>query len=304
MELRCFLDGHPTGFIGTSTIVGSCNGLLCVQTRVFHTLPPTLYILNPAIREVMQVPRIRTTSDVVGYSFGFGFSPSVNDYKIVIIYMGALVGHNVMIGRVAVCSLTTKSWKDIEFGIVKGRSFCSQSLNVDGSIFWLARNVLIFEGWKFIALALVSFDLALEEFKVIPTPLSRGEGVAKLAVYEKRLALLHSSFAPNSVIDLWVIEEGIGASWSKMFTFGPYPYHLRPLTICRSQIVGTIFYTGKFQFMEEEGEKKEKKDDIFFINLTSNEFKVIADRRYGRSGCSFEYVESLLSPSNIELRKP
>ncbi|CAH9142005.1 unnamed protein product [Cuscuta epithymum] len=166
-------------------------------------------------------------------------------------------------------------------------------------MFWFARNRLEFEE------SIVSFDLALEEFKVIPAPaLFRGE--AKLAVYEERLALLHSSFAPNSsnyVIDLWVIEEGIGASWSKKFTFGPYPYSLQPLTICRNHIVGVVSYIGMYH-MEEEWEKRGKTNYIFIINISSNEFKVTNDRKRGYTGRSFEYVESLLSPSNILLGNP
>ncbi|CAH9094774.1 unnamed protein product [Cuscuta epithymum] len=310
MELRGVLDGHPTGSIRPDRILGCCHGLLCVQTSQLEVVPLTLSMWNPAIRGVMPVPRSRTQSRVIDYKVGFGFSPSLDGYKIVIIYTGS--DHVSLVVRgVEVYSLATNSWKDIEFDILDRRCLIKESLNVNGSIFWLATNLLEFEedeGWRInTPLALVSFDIASEEFKLMPTP-PLFEGVAKLAVYEKRLALLHSTFDPNSsnsVIDLWVIEEGIGVSWSKKFTFGPYPYYLQPLTICRNQIIGAVSYFEKVQCLEEEEEgvikvKKAKTDDIYLINLTSNEFKVIAGSRYGDTGRCFEYVESLLSPSNIQ----
>ncbi|CAH9060147.1 unnamed protein product [Cuscuta epithymum] len=296
--LREVQVGPPIDSVRPHRIIGSYNGLLCLQTGPLSTLSPTLSIWNPAIREVMRVPRSRAANDgTVFCNLGFGFSPFVKDYKIVITYE---TWDNAVSG-VEVYSLATNSWKNIEFGCLDGICCFSVSLDVNGSIFWLARKTGLDR-----SRVIFSFDLALEEFKLIPTPpLSRDEE-PKLIVYENRPALLYSCIARNSgnsTIDLWVIEEGMGAFWSKKFTFGPYPYSIHPCTICRNQIVCTgVMYCSKVQHKEEGVGDSRIKVDTFFINLASQDIKVLDESRYGYSGRhSFEYVESLLSLSNIQL---
>ncbi|XP_028760809.1 putative F-box protein At3g16210 [Neltuma alba] len=64
-------------------IVGSSNGLLCIQFSDFGH-PHTFVLWNPATRELKMVP---TTIEFRGdYTIGFGFSMIANDYKIVNIY--------------------------------------------------------------------------------------------------------------------------------------------------------------------------------------------------------------------------
>ncbi|CAH9139651.1 unnamed protein product [Cuscuta epithymum] len=292
--LREVQVGLPIDSDRPHRIVGSCNGLVCLQSigRL-----DTLSIWNPAIREVMRVPATRT--GIILCLLGFGYSPFVNDYKIVVTYET----WGTAVSGVEVYSLATNSWKNIESSCLDVICGFSVSLNVNGSIFWLPRKTGLGR-----SRVIFSFDLALEEIKLIATPpLSRDEE-PKLIVYENRPALLYSRIARNSgnsTIDLWVIEEGIGAFWSKKFTFGPYPYSIHPCTICRNQIVCTgVMYCSKVQHKEEGvGDSGIKVDRCtFFINLASKDIKVLDESRYGYSGRhSFEYVESLLSPSNIQL---
>ncbi|CAH9139652.1 unnamed protein product [Cuscuta epithymum] len=295
--LREVQVGPPIDSDRPHRIVGSCNGLVCLQTGRPDT--PTLSIWNPAIREVMQVPRSRTLDATKVHYLGFGFSPLVNDYKIIVMTFatwGDMVKN--VVSRIKVYSLATNSWKDIEFSCLDGIRLSSPSLNVNGLIFCLASKTGL-DGSHVI----VSFDLASEEIKLIPTPLS-GKEEAKLIVYENRAALLYSSYGPNSSnidVDLWVIEEGIGSVWSKKWTFCPYSF-IRPCTICTNLIVCTgVFCFKKFQLEEEEKDYSDIEVDTFLINLASNEFKVVDESTYGYSGNSFEYVESLVSPSNIQV---
>ncbi|CAH9069603.1 unnamed protein product [Cuscuta europaea] len=304
--LREVQVGPPIDSIRPHRILGSCNGLVCLQTG--GRLDP-LSMWNPALREVMRVPRSRTLR--VHY-LGFGFNPFVNDYKIIVMtYASWRDMVNNVVSGVEVYSLATNSWKDIEFSCLDGIRGFSQSLNVNGSIFWLARKTGLDQ-----SLVIVSFDLALEDFILIPTPALSGEGEAKLTVYENRPALFYSSFSTNSsnsALDLWVIEEGIGTFWSKKCTFGPYPFSIHPWTIwfsihpwtiCRNHIVCSgVSYFSTVQ-LEEGDDYSDVKVDTFLINLASNEYKVLYESTYGYSGHSFEYVESLLSLRNIQLGNP
>ncbi|CAH9067806.1 unnamed protein product [Cuscuta epithymum] len=138
MVLHEVQDGPPIYIIGASKIVCSCNGLLCVEIRLSRPpIPPTLSIWNPAIGEYMQVPTIRrVNADVSNYHLSFGFRPFVNVYKIVLI---CEVLGEVVVG-VQVYSLTTNSWKDIEFGNLEGKCWFHQSITVNGSVFWFIQD--------------------------------------------------------------------------------------------------------------------------------------------------------------------
>lgn len=70
-----FVDFTPRTDI---TIVGSCNGLLCVQ----QLNNDVVYLWKPAIRKTFQAPPslINIKGD---YLVGFGFNPTIEEYKIV-----------------------------------------------------------------------------------------------------------------------------------------------------------------------------------------------------------------------------
>ncbi|KAI9122476.1 hypothetical protein K1719_006316 [Acacia pycnantha] len=87
-------------------IINSCNGLICVRSDSDASSSGTfLFILNPATRAVRMVPGvIDGHADGVFY-FGFGFSPFLNDYKIVKIFMSDVNK------RVEVYSLNTDTWR-------------------------------------------------------------------------------------------------------------------------------------------------------------------------------------------------
>ena len=90
--------------VRTLRIVGSSNGILCLGFRHF-------ILWNPATREILHLPEFtsRTTSNSL---IGFGFSPIVNDYKIVKLSLPKR-GANHRASLVQVFSLRTRSWKDV-----------------------------------------------------------------------------------------------------------------------------------------------------------------------------------------------
>ncbi|KAK4254251.1 hypothetical protein QN277_009655 [Acacia crassicarpa] len=233
-----------------SSMIGSSNGLLCVELGDVKFDPPSsLFLLNPATREVMKVPR--STNDVGSYcDFGFGYSSVVGDYKIVRIHKERNNSQIIcVVDPVEVYSLRTGSWKEVEFGVIQGAYFLHNPFAVNGAIFWLGT---ILEG-EYCRRMIISFDLAMEVFTLIRIPSSTFAPPLPplsqyvLDVYENKLAMIHhyvhelKEVLEYSFIDLWVLEEGSGAygkscSWSKKNRIRADPpsllFHWRNEIVC------------------------------------------------------------------------
>ncbi|KAI9127171.1 hypothetical protein K1719_001730 [Acacia pycnantha] len=289
--LDCKMELHEVNiapFFDSSTtfkIVGSCNGLVCVDVDPDSVFSPSLSLWNPATREIRQLPPNRKVLQLPLYTHlffrvGFGFSPIDNDYKIVVIYFAyplAALSHAVAY------SLSSESWKEVEFGIENVAIFHG-SVNVSGAMFWLGFS------WKDSIIGsfhnvIVSFDIAKEVFTLItldcliPRP--------TLSVYENKLAILCLSEMEDSeaLIELWVMEDGSGASWAKKYCSCLIPSVVRPvMTIWMNQIV-----------CDERECYHEAK--ITLLNITTNEWKAINIRKCGRangSGFIYNHAESLV----------
>ncbi|KAI9126953.1 hypothetical protein K1719_001512 [Acacia pycnantha] len=178
----------------STRLIGSINGLLCLYPFV---------LWNPATRDVRQLPLPREQYDPCRSTTGFGYSPIVNDYKIVRIYSNFKRDGYTLIGA-EIYSLSTDSWKDVDLGVLQGVKLdlhCFNNVSANGSIFWHGLN----------SDAIVSYDIATEVFTLIPfsAPLS-----TILNVYDDKLALVSIK---NKWIELWVLEKGIDSSsetWS------------------------------------------------------------------------------------------
>ncbi|KAK4254250.1 hypothetical protein QN277_009654 [Acacia crassicarpa] len=277
-----------------SSMIGSSNGLLCVELGDVKFDPPSsLFLLNPATREVMKVPR--STKDVRRCChFGFGYSSVVGDYKIVMIHKERINSRSIIcVDRVEVYSLRTGSWKEVEFGVIQGACFLYNPVAVNGAIFWLG---IILEG-EHCRRMIISFDLAMEAFTLIRIPSSAF--VPRLVqyvldVYENKLAMIHQyvnelkEALEYTFIDIWVLEEGSGAygkscSWSKKYGIRADPFSLRPICLWRNEIA--CFNPND--------------PDLLFSLTANNELK-----RFHQSLCQgympecFFYAESLASMCN------
>ncbi|KAI9127200.1 hypothetical protein K1719_001759 [Acacia pycnantha] len=211
-----------------TALIGSSNGLLCV--KLGHSIPdhpPSLFLLNPATREVRRVPlstKYDDDTDIYYYFSGFGYSPVVKDYKIVRIHGTRIyriwMNHNqisfpftVDVERVEVFSLRTGSWKEVEFGVKRKVRIKSKPVTVNGAIFWLGWEVADRRG------LIVSLDLAMEVFTLIPMPSSTIiDSIQEIVldVYDNKVAMHHRSYAHAYICELWMLEEGscaYGKSW-------------------------------------------------------------------------------------------
>ncbi|XP_028781199.1 putative F-box protein At3g21120 [Neltuma alba] len=222
----------------------SNHGLLCLEiVNKCHSL----FLYNPATREVKQVSRRLERFTGTVFDVGFGFNPILNDHNIVRLFVS---GYDEMVNKVEVNSLNMGSWKEVEVGnlrVVKLKH--GESFSANGAIFWFGYTVKhkVYNGKKCEIAGrvwIVSFDVAKEASTLIPMPaeIRYKDGVSS-AVYEYKLAILYPTAIENSEtssIDLWVMEEGTGPSgekwtWTKKYTTSPfprrYPWKLCPQTI-------------------------------------------------------------------------
>ena len=97
------------------------------------------------------------------FYFGFGFSPILNDYKIVRVYFSYLVV------RAEVFSLSDGSWKEIDVGSLERVRIYFEAVAFNGAIFWSGAVLEDEEDVDGVSV-MVSFDLAKEVFTLIPLP--------------------------------------------------------------------------------------------------------------------------------------
>ncbi|RAL51934.1 hypothetical protein DM860_010652 [Cuscuta australis] len=264
-------------------IVGSSNGLLCLRIKQELHIS-TLLLWNPAIRELRMTPRVG------GYhwlSVGFGFSPIINDYKVLIIRK---TDYYMRTFRVEVYSLTSgsSSWKVVESKILEGISLKGTSVTANGVMFWHVGNDD--------ADMILSFDIALEVFTLIPFPVVANRDLCfRLAVYENKLAMLVEDcswrISKPEPIALWVMDKGDeacsygeGWSWSKKCN-AAIPHYVNPLMIWKSEIVCKVCENGKWR--------------IALFNVTTSEFNMIVMHDsefigFMRGLECIDYVESLV----------
>ncbi|KAK4259394.1 hypothetical protein QN277_005732 [Acacia crassicarpa] len=280
MQVWEFQNPLLLSYVKQGKILGSSNGLFCVQIDKPDGSPHFLLVCNPAIREVRLVPETNIRKDHWNHLVGFGFSPIINDYKIVIAY-SSFDHANVSI--VKVYSLSSGSWKEEKKFRLNdtGGGVSSSGVTVNGVMFWWGyKTVGEVDGKNLI----VSFDLAVEVFTVTPTPQLHEH--VDFTVYEEKLAILSSiQDSTHSLIDLWVMEEGVGASgeiwvWTKKYSIDIYPRFLSPRTIWRNEIVG--YSLG------------ERESTVVFLNLTTKKTWKFAIGKFACKEWIFNYAESLV----------
>ncbi|KAI9084730.1 hypothetical protein K1719_033374 [Acacia pycnantha] len=201
-------------------LVYSSNGLLCV--KLGGNSQDCLWLWNPAIRVVRQVPK--SPNNYEFFSVGFGFSPIINDYKIVKFIIPV---HFVV--QAEVYSFRTGLWRKVEIGNLEGvYGLICGAFPLNGAIFWIGEKKCVVGHNKIRFDLIVSFDIATEVFTLIPFPTMAPAHRCyyTLASFENKLALFFPVDIENSesyVIDLWVLEVYADPSrerwsWAKIYT--------------------------------------------------------------------------------------
>ncbi|KAI9084724.1 hypothetical protein K1719_033368 [Acacia pycnantha] len=293
--------------------VYSSNGLLCVDLR--GKSQDSLWLWNPAIRVVRQLPKSFNHFEYEYFSVGFGFSPIVNDYRIVKLFFS---GGFVVQGKVY--SLRMGLWRKVEVGNLEGvYGLRLRAFPCNGDIFWIGHKEDMEKHSKNCLDLIVSFDIAKEVFTLIPFPTrtSAYGSFNTLASYESKLAIFFGTDIENSesyVIDMWVLEECAYPSrerwsWAKIYTSRPnlFPsFIIWPKIIYRNEIVCLLEELPRYQI---QGEEESYKGKFILCNLTTDEFKLFDIPIWSWSLGIFhyfslailDYVESLVLLDNFHI---
>ncbi|KAI9074657.1 hypothetical protein K1719_043373 [Acacia pycnantha] len=332
LQVRGVPNPPSTHSLSDASIVGSCNGLLCLKIPELNRSPHSLSLWNPATTAVRHVPGTRTDIPYFGdCETGFGFSPIVNDYKIVRTY----AEFGGVVTKAEVFSLNRGTWKVIDIGNLKGVRLKYETVTANGAIFWFGELVGENQEAGDKVDVIVSFDIAKEVFTVIPRPDLDYTADEKLTVYENKLAILcdigEDDHEIPYMVDLWVLDEGTCASgqtwrWTKRYTSCPLSCTLDSKTIWRNEIVGKPDYEDKrtrnalypswtkrytsspsmtsrrkkivCKPASEERDYKGRRNVLYMMNLTTNEVKRSVIPCRDTIILIYNYVESLVSVGN------
>ncbi|XP_026421264.1 F-box protein At3g07870-like [Papaver somniferum] len=229
---------------GTGAIVGSCNGLVCISIPYTHHIDDPIYICNPTLGEQITLPRFtlmvknknnveyKKTTYLDGHLVsGFGYNTKTDEYKVVRIHYFVSRRSELSKGQVQVYTLGSGSgWRnkeDISYSLQRYyrcptaclnrmrfsynhvEEICSpwRGILADGALHWLD------EEWN-----IVAFELAEEEFSLLPSPPCFRPGVVNfftLQVLEERLCVAKGH--DGDQLDIWSFKKET-SEWENMFS--------------------------------------------------------------------------------------
>lgn len=271
------------------SVVGTCNGLVCLADLDRSFCETSIVIWNPSIRKYVTLPTnprtLPTSPSVCGYwrHFAFGYDSRNNDYKVLRIMEQGYWSRRTDPCEFEVWSLTRGSWKiisDAAKNMYVSRT--DSPAFVNGALHWVQESLIV---W---------FDMASELFGDIVMPeLAFREGLCSMSRYGESLALFdldRRRTDPNEfTFDMWVMKEyGVAESWTKLFT----------VNICRSD---TLLLAKPFGFIRSEVVLKKlprrygESRSLLSVDLNS---KLVRD--IGIEGYESEIVEYMFMDSFVE----
>ncbi|KAK7848032.1 F-box/kelch-repeat protein At3g06240 [Quercus suber] len=253
-------------------IISSCNGLLCLNLQ-----PDTFFVFNPATHESARIPDAPTPYEFDHniLAYGFGYAPSIDDYKLVKAVNAPLV---------AVFSLKTVAWKLVEgFHYEKPTTEVWEGplpygTHLNGALHWVFK---LRGGYECV---IAAFDLETETFREMPVPANSVSGFST-GFLKGCLCLMDLDFGLRRR-DIWVMKEyGVEKSWTRILVVDPC-YVVKPLCLWKeSKILMTI-----------DRNDNQNQNELVLCNPkdgTCKNFEVVGTPF---SFYADTYVESLVSP--------
>ncbi|RDX64035.1 F-box protein CPR30, partial [Mucuna pruriens] len=198
------------------TLLGSCNGLLCISN-----VADDIAFWNPFLRQhrilpYLPVPRRPDpdTALLAARVYGFGSNSLARDYKLVRISYFVDLHHRTFDSQVRLYSLRANAWKTLPS--MPYALCCARTMGVfvAHALHWVVTRKLEPDQPDLI----IAFDLDLEIFQELPLPDVQGPA------FEIDVALLGGCLCMtvtfhNAKVDVWVMGVyGQRDSWCKVFT--------------------------------------------------------------------------------------
>lgn len=155
---------------GIACFLGSCNGILCL------TAVNDIYLWNPSIRIFKRLSGT-CLSQSNSFRLGFAYDPPNNDYKVMRITRPRT--QPVPPPEVEVYTLSTDSWRRVEFGISWRPNILFYTVNcafpypfVSGHLHFMLHIVvdMINGGGRQASAMILSFNVNSEKFEELPFP--------------------------------------------------------------------------------------------------------------------------------------
>ncbi|GMI79470.1 hypothetical protein HRI_001616300 [Hibiscus trionum] len=211
----------PFGHVDESSVVGSCNGLICIQLS-YRGYDLKFVLWNPSIQDYICLPQV-SICEVECYNVGFGFDSRTNDYKLLIVEIDS--DENWV--QPYLFSYNEYRWKRVTAippNYAFGCELYSSLPFVSGAIHWLGfqeRNIDEFYN------VILGFDLSAEAFVVINLPESlTGLIPVDLSIMKYGVSSIALSIDPRQgeLHELWVMKKyGVVETWTKVLVLHRVP---------------------------------------------------------------------------------
>lgn len=265
-------------------VVGSCNGLLCIQSYS----PYCLVLLNPSTGSSRKIPSLLPPRKFSAMNFGFGYDSQNDDYKIVRIvdrYSVGILGPE-MDRILHVYSLKANSWEMIE------RTSPQDSMRSRENGVLMENHLFHWKFWCPLEgqYRIRSFDyheknwsndVPLPNYREMGSPTlpnhdnGAQDGLLDFGVFDGCL-YLSTTNQMRSVVDIWVMNEyRVKESWVKM-------YQISDSIVLRSLRISPIVYEGlKRRILLRSVNKTEHK--IWWYSIDDNTVESV--QLYGFEDC-------------------
>ncbi|KAL6508463.1 hypothetical protein OROHE_021596 [Orobanche hederae] len=206
---RAVLDREFAETAGRISLVGSCNGLVCMN------LPPNIIVVwNPTTRKSKELTNSNDVDMIFEYyddfKYGFGYDELHDDYKVVELRNRRALGVRETT-QVKIFSMRTNSWKILSSNWPDGDTFGETGTFLNGAVHW---SVCDFN--KPVEWVIVSQDLATDTFTELSVPkLDDYYVTLEVRILQGCLALYREH---TVYMDVRVMKEyGVTESWNKVF---------------------------------------------------------------------------------------
>nr|XP_023920935.1 F-box/kelch-repeat protein At3g06240-like [Quercus suber] len=214
----------PSDFSSKVTsIVGSCNGLLCVAAyNSVRTYAEIIFLWNPSIRKFKRLPNSCLSQIQYAFATGFSYQSHTRDYKVIKIFSLSVA---------EVYTLSSDSWRRVEISltpnaVVLRMEYFSSAIFFSGALHWFAK-IKAFTNGKFRRRSMIlSFDVDNEKFKEMALPVVDKVQNQSLVVFKGNLAFITVDYLGMNfqrlnprLCSIWVMAEyGVPESWNKLFS--------------------------------------------------------------------------------------
>ncbi|CAK8564852.1 unnamed protein product [Lathyrus sativus] len=253
-----------------NSIVGSCDGILCVCDKS----KGVVILWNPCFKKFKESPPFENSEILtqVSSGFGFGYDHVSENYKVVVLYYSK---YNLFKTKVKVHTLGTNCWKTIEsfpFGAHEQRS----SIYIRGTLNWIVYTEWPRKDPRFI----VSFDLGKESYQTLLPP-----DHAEIGLHYWSLCVLRDCLGLIFDNHVWVMKEyGIYDSWTKLLSVSYMQDPSKDYFLFNALY---IFDDDRVLLQIQEDSKRK----LVLYNPKNDTFKVASFKNY-----LYVCLESLISP--------